>query len=73
MEHFIELLFNKIAENVGPEGEGIAVPFNGWNVVLCLQSCFADEDKHESLIKPEERDLAFQFYRKYKTCRLLVP
>lgn len=36
---------------------------NPWNVVVCLQSCFAESDKHETEITEDERELSFSLYR----------
>jgi len=39
-------------------------PFNLWNVVLCLQNCFAECDKIVTANTQAERDLGLKLYRK---------
>jgi len=36
--------------------------FNPWNVVKCLNSCFAEEDKKETEMTPGEREFGFELY-----------
>ena len=48
--------------DVDEQLEGI---LNPWNVVVCLESCFAESDKHDTPITPGERDLGFSLYSKF--------